>query len=203
MKNMKRVFVAILVITTLFACKDNPVSKKIKETKENVSNVKKAADEIQNIQKEIEELQEVEPLTNDELKAWLPDAINGMKRTGYKAGQMGVMQIASIEGTYTNEDKSKKFKVEVIDGAGAMGATATAAMRMMFSQDFEEEDEYKSRKTVKRNGVKAIEEHRKNQNRTTIEFMKNDRFYIKVTGTNMDVDETWDGVEELDAEDLG
>lgn len=199
---MKNIIISVFVFSLLIGC-DNPVSKKIKETKENVSNTTKAVQEINNIQEDMKQLQEMEPLTNDELKAWLPDEIDGMKRISYKAGQMGMVQIASIEAVYANEDKSKKFKVEVIDGAGAMGSAATMGMRMIFSQDFEEETEYKIRRTVTKKGVKAVEEFQKNNNRSTIEFMKDERFYIKATGTNMSIDETWDGVDELDTGDLG
>ena len=190
------------MLSMLFAC-DNPVSKKIKETKEQVTNTTKAVKELNDIQEDIEELQVLESLTNEELKAWLPDEINGMKRISYKAGQMGMIQIASMEAVYVNEDKSKKFKVEVIDGAGEMGASATAGIRMMFAMDFEEEDENKIRRSVKKNGNKAIEEYRKNNNRSTIEFMEGNRFYIKTTGTNMDLDETWKAIDELDSEGLG
>ena len=199
---MKNLLLAAMVLSMLFAC-DNPVSKKIKEAKEQVTNTTKAVKELNNIQEDIEELQVLESLTNEELKAWLPDEVNGMKRISYKAGQMGMMQISSAEAVYANEDKSKKFKIEIIDGAGEMGATATAAMRMMFTMDFEEEDENKTRRSVKKNGNKAIEEYRKNNNRSSIEFMEGNRFYIKTTGTNMDLDETWKAIDELDSEDLG
>ena len=200
---MKNIFILLLGITVGFTSCENPVSKKIKETKENVSNATKAVEEMSDLQEDIQEMQSIVPLTNDEMKAWLPDEINGMKRTAYKAGQMSYMKIANIEATYTSEDKSKKFKIEVIDGAGEIGATATAGMRILFSQDFEEEDEYKSRKTTVRNGIKAIEEYRKNNNKSTIEFMSQDRFYMKATGTGMTIDETWDAIEELDVDDLG
>jgi hypothetical protein len=145
----------------------------------------------------------VEPLTNEELKAWLPEEVNGMKRTGFKAGQGSYLQIAMIEGTYTSEDKSKKFRIEIMDGAGEVGATATAGMRILFSQDFEEEDEYKTRRTVTKDGMKAIEEYRKSNNRSTIQFFKDNRFYLNATGTNMDIEETWDAIEDLDIDDLG
>lgn len=198
---MKKLLLILAVCVAFTAC-ENPVSKKIKEVKRNVSNTTKAVKEMKNMQEEIEELQKIEPLTNEELKAWLPDEINGMKRTGYKAGQTAFLKIAQIEGTYQNEDRTKKFKIQVIDGAGEMGAAATAGFRIIFSQDFEEEDEYKSRRTVTKNGVKAIEEYRKNNNNSEIQFMQNDRFYIVAKGTNMDIDETWDAIEELDTEDL-
>lgn len=200
---MKSVYILLFVIAAGFTSCENPVSKKIKETKENVSNASKAVKEMSDLQEDMETLQRVEPLTNDEMKAWLPDEIGGMKRTAYKAGQMSYMKIANIEATYTSEDKSKKFKIEVIDGAGEIGAAATAGMRMMFSQDFEEEDEYKIRRTITKNGMKAIEEYRKNNNSSTIEFMNQDRFYMKATGTGMTIDETWEAIEELDVDNLG
>jgi hypothetical protein len=199
---MKKFIIGIFTMAALIAC-ENPVSKKIKEAKQNVSNTNKAFKEMNKMQEDIKELQNVEPLTNDQLKAWLPEEINGMKRTGYKAGQGSYLQIAMIEGTYSNEDKSKKFRIEVMDGAGEMGAAATAGMRIMFSQDFEEEDESKSRRSNKKNGMKTIEEYRKGNNNSEIQLFHDDRFYVKANGTNMDIDETWDAIEELELDDLG
>jgi len=168
----------------LIAC-DNPVTKEIKEAKQQVSNSTNVVKELNNIQEDILEIQESEPLTNEELKTWLPDNVSGMKRIGFKAGQMGMVQIASIEATYANEDKSQKFKVEIIDGAGPMGASATAGMRMMFTQEFEEESEDKTRRSVTKDRIKAIEEYRKSNKNSTIKFMRDKPFYIKATGTNM------------------
>lgn len=199
---MKKIAVLSMIAVFLFSC-DNPVSKKIKETKEGVTNTTKAYKELNNMGDDIKELQEIEPLTNDEMKAWLPDEVNGMRRTGYKAGQAAYMQIANIEATYSNEDKSKTFKVSVLDGAGQMGASATAGARMMLSMDMEEEDETKMKRTVQKGDMRAMEEYRKNNNRTTIQLMHGKRFYIQAYGTNMDVDETWDAIDELDLDDLG
>lgn len=199
---MKKLIALTLMALLLIACK-NPVTEKIKETKEQVSNTKNAVKEANKMQDDLKRLQEETPLTNDEMKAWLPDEIMGMKRTGYKAGQAAFIQIAQVEATYQNEDKSKKLVVQVIDGAGEMGAAATAGFRIVFSQDFEEEDEYKMRRTNKRDGIKVIEEYRKNSNRSDIQFMESDRFYFNAKGTNMDLDEVWDAVQEMDPEALG
>lgn len=200
---MKKLFLLLIAVLCMISCKDNPVSKKIKETKQQVSNTKNAVKEMKDVQKDIERLQQTKPMTNEDLKEWLPDELHGMKRISYKAGHMGVLQIASIEAVYANEDKSKKFKIEVIDGAGQMGASATTGMRMLFSQDFEEESENKIRRTTERGGVKVIEEYRNASNSSSIEFMQDDRFFIKGTGTNMDLDETWDNLEDMDADKLG
>ncbi len=200
---MKKYILPFVVFSMLVGCKDNPVSKKIKETKETVSNTTNAVKEMNKMQDDIKDLSETEPLTNDELKAWLPDEINGMKRISYKAGQAGMMGVASIEATYANEDKSKKFSINVIDGAGEMGAALTAGARMLMSQDMEEEDEYSIRRTVKRSGRKAMEDFRKDDSRTKIQLMENNRFYIEADGDNMSLDETWDAIDELKLKKLG
>jgi len=200
---MKKSLLFLFVFSLLVGCKDNPVTKKIKETKQNVENTNNAVKELNNMQEDIEALKEITPLTNDELKAWLPDEINGMKRTSFKAGQTSFMKVASIEASYTNEDKSKTFKVQVIDGAGEMGSAATAGMRMILSQDFEEETETMVKRTVKKNGEKAIEEYRKDGSNCTIQFLQDNRFFINASGRNMDLDETWKAIDDLDVQDLG
>lgn len=200
---MKKYVLALFVFSAIISCKDNPVSKKIKETKQTVSNSTNAVKEMTNMQDDIKDLQEVEPLSNDELKSWLPDNINGMKRISYKAGQTGMMGIASIEATYANEDKTKKFSINVIDGAGQMGAAATMGMRMVMSQDFEEEDENGYKRTTTKNGVKAVEEYRSDRNSSNIQLMESKRFYLDAKGKNMDLDETWDAIDELKMKKLG
>lgn len=200
---MKKGILLFAIIMLLFACKDNPVVKKAKEAKENVSNTQKVIKESTKLQEGIKELSETTPLTNEEMKAWLPDDVDGLKRTAFKTGAMGMMNIASIEATYTAEDKSKSFKLEIIDGAGEMGAMSTAGLKMAFSMDFEEEDEFKSRKSVTKNGVKAIEEYDKRRNKSTIQLFHDNRFYLKATGEKMEIDELWDFINEINLEDLG
>lgn len=194
---MRKYLLLFIVCSVLIACKDNPVSKKIKETKETVSNTTNAVKEMNKMQDDIKDLSTVTPLTNDELKSWLPDDINGMKRISYKAGEVGMMGISSIDATFANEDKSKKFSINLIDGAGEMGAAVTMSMRMMMSQDFEEENETSIRKTVTKNGKKAIVDYRKDDTRSKVQFMEDNRFYIEAEGENMSIDETWDAIEEL------
>jgi len=200
---MKKYVLVLLVLSILASCKDNPVSNKIKETKNAVSNSTNAVQEMNKMQDDIKELQQTTPLTNEELKAWLPEEVEGMKRISYKAGQAGMMNISSIEAVYANEDKSKKFSISIIDGAGQVGAAATAGIRMVMSQDFEEEDENGSRRTVTKNGKKAIEEYRSGNNKSKVQLMEGNRFYLEANGNNMDLEETWDAIEELNLDGLG
>lgn len=200
---MKKLVLIVLGLIVCVACADNPVVKKAKEVKKAVSNGSKFINEASKMQEDIKELSETVPLTNEEMKSWLPDELSGMKRTAFKTGAMGMMNIASVEATYSSVDKSKSFKIEVIDGAGEMGAAATAGLRMAFSQDFEEETEEKTRKTINKKGVKAIEEYNKRRNQSVIQFFQDKRFYIKATGKAMEMDELWEYIDQMDVDDLG
>lgn len=200
---MKKLLIGLFVAGAFLSCKDNPVSNKVRETKRTVSNTSNAVKEMTRAQDDMKDLSVLTPLTNDELKSWLPDHINGMKRISFKAGQASMMNISSIEATYANEDKSKKFSINIIDGAGEIGSVATMGMRMALSQDFEEEDENEYRKTMTRKGEKVIEEYNSKNNRTNIKMMGDKRFYLEATGTNMDVNETWKAIDNLNFKKLG
>ena len=200
---MKKVYILLIVVGSLISCdKIKETKKAVTEVSDAVENLGDLEENINEMQEDMERLKEETPLTNEELKAWLPDEVNGLKRTGYKAGQASYMKIASIEATYKNEDKSKELNVMILDGAGKMGASATAGVKFMFAQDFEEEDENKIRRTTTKNGIKMIEEFRKNNQRSEIQFFHDDRFYVTVKGKNMDLDETHDAINDLDLDDL-
>ena len=200
---MKKLLLSLFVAGAFLSCKDNPVSRKVKETRETVSNTTNAVKEMTRVQDDLKDLSALTPLTNEELKSWLPDKINGMKRISFKAGEASMMNISSIDATYANEDKSKKFSINIIDGAGETGAMATMGMRMALSQDFEEEDEDKYRKTITRKGQKLIEEYNSATNRTNIKMMGSRRFYLEAKAENMDVEETWKAIDNLDLNKLG
>lgn len=200
---MKNSILLLTIALLLFACKDNPAVKKVQQARENISNTQKVIKESTNIQESVKELSNAEPLTNDQMRDWLPGEIDGMKRTGFKTGAMGMMNIASVEATYASEDREKSFKIEVLDGAGEMGAVATVGLRMAFTMDFEEETETRTRKTVTKNGVKAIEEYDRNRNQSTIQLMHNDRFYVNATGYRMSVDELWKLIDKMKLNSLG
>ncbi len=200
---MKNSILLLTIALLLFACKDNPAVKKVNKARENVSNTQKIIKESTKMQDDIKDLSETTPLTNDEMRDWLPSEVDGMKRTAFKTGAMGMMNIASVEATYTSEDRSRSFKVEVLDGAGEMGAMATVGLRMAFSMDFEEETETKTRKTVTKNGVKAIEEYDKRRNRSVVQLFHNGRFYVQATGENMEINEVWGLIDKMELDNLG
>jgi len=186
----------------LVGCKDNPAVENAEEVKDNVQNTTRTVKEMNSVKEGMESLAGMTPHTNEALKNWLPDEINGLVRTGFKAGQVGVVAITSIEATYEGQDKTKKFKFQLLDGAGEMGSSAIAGARILLNQEFEEETQNRIKKTTMHNGIKAIEEFRKDGSKSSLQFVYGDRFYLDATGTNMTMEEVWSAVEGLHMDKL-
>lgn len=201
-------FKCIILLIFTASCFSSCIGK-IKEAKENMEdagsglkNMNKAVKEMKKAGADMKELQDKEPLTNENFKTWMPESVGGMERTGYKTGVAGYANIASAEATYKNEDKSKSLTVSVIDGAGPTAAFAVAAFRMAAAIDMEEQDEYGYKKTVKREGFKAMETYRNSGEKTEIMFLYDNRFGVNINASGMDADDVWGLVDNLDLKKL-
>lgn len=206
---MKKYMIVLFLLPLFVSCGGSNSSgdkgtenKKEEGVLSQLSNATSAIKSLGDAGKDMEKLQKMTPLTNDQLKAWLPEEINGLKRISYSAGDASAMGLASIDATFANADKSKKIKVAVFDGAGKAGSAMISLLNIQLSQDFDREDEYKIEKTVKHNGTKAIMEFNKRDSTTEIHFLQDGRFSIDVTGTHMDAGEVWKAIEALKPDKL-
>jgi len=200
---MKNTTSAVLLLTTLFlsSCMGE-VKEKLNQAKEGVSNVTTIAKEAQKVEGRMEKLKNEIALTNEQLKEWLPSEIGDFERSGFKVGQGGFAGVNSIEGTFKAAEGKKKFKITVIDGAGPTGGVMTAGYGMFGNLEMEVEDERKHQQTVTVDGIKAQQTYFKKRNNTQLMFMYGERFLITINSTDMDVEETWEMVEELDLGEL-
>jgi len=179
------------------------VKEKLKKAKQGVSNVTTIAEKAQEAQEDIEKLKDVTPLTNEELKEWLPQSVEGLERSGFKVGAAGYANVASIEGTYSLKGQDQKFKVSVIDGAGQAGSMIIAGLGMAAKMDMEQEDENKHTKSVTVGDVRAQQTFHKKRNETALQFVVDNRFGVMVNGVKMNPEKTWKFVEELNLNNLG
>jgi len=203
MKTKHFILPLLIAAAMITSCKKE-TRDKLKKAKQDVSNVTSVIGNVKEAQEDALKLKEMTPLTNDELKSWLPENINGMTRTGFKVGKAGYIDISSIEGTFKTEatDDKKELKVEVFDGAGPTGSMFMMSVNMVTNMDVEEEDENKHIKTVKKNGIKAHQTYYKKRNDTKIQFLYEKRLGVIVTANDMDVDETWDAIKKLNLNKL-
>ena len=203
----------ILIVTfTLVSC-SGEVKEKLKKEMQNVSNVTTIADRAQEANADFEKLKDAKPLTNEQLKEWLPASLNGWERTSFGVGKTGYMNVASIEGGFTNEIVIKsdtgesetvrqKFSVSIVDGAGPSGSIMVAGLGMAAKMDMEEENEYKHTKAITVNGIRAQQTFHKKRNETALQFVYGKRLGVIANGVKMNPEETWAMIEKLDLKKL-
>ncbi|HLR38391.1 MAG TPA: hypothetical protein VK084_10105 [Chitinophagaceae bacterium] len=167
-----------------------------------VSSLSNMADEVQDAEKNYKKLTSLTPLTNDQLKAWMPEKLMAMKRTAYSIGG-GYLSTTSLHATYSKKDKPEEIKIQLMDGADSIAASVISLFRISLARDFEQETQSHVKKTVEKDGVKAIEKYQKDSSRSTITFVYDERYYVELIGTNIYITQLWDAVNQLNLDDLG
>lgn len=193
---------ALFLIVGLSAC-NSKAGKKIKESKEKISTAKsmvkslsKMEGNLNELGKDAEKLKDIEPFNNDRFQNWMPEKLDGMKRTSYEftssMGSQGKMNFAE-------EDGDREFELTVIDGAGEMGAVIYASQGFItgFMDDYHSESDTKVEKLVKRKNGKALETYYKDTNSSEIKAVIDNRFIVSASSSDMNVDETWKLIEKL------
>ncbi len=159
-----------------------------------VQQAKKALDEMSNGQTK-------EPVNFRELQTVLPDDLVGMEQTdksGQTTGSFGY-KISQASGKYEGSD-GKMVEIDVIDtggfAAGIMGMAAWASVTI----DKEDSNGFERSTTIK--GYKAFEKYTKNNNRSEISLLVDERFVVKVEGRNMSMDDLRSAVDDLELDGL-
>ncbi len=174
-------FAALLMMS---GCGD----KKSDEQKEVViqeESMKDMKDAFEEVGKTSEDLKKATPLSNEKLKALLPEKIDGLPRKRFSIGQLG-MHIA--EAHYENEDK--EITLSILDGAGEAGSAMIAMMQIGINAGGESEDENGYRKPIKIDGNNGVEEQERADNRVTNKIMLiiKGRFMLTLEGENIETD---------------
>lgn len=197
---------AIFIGTAIFALILNScigeAKEKFNKAKEGVSNATTFVKEARKVEGRIEKLKSATPLTNEQLKKWLPKSLGNFERTGFKIGQAGMYQVNSVEGTFKALDGKQKFNVAIIDGAGPTGSMMSASYGLLGNFEMEVEDEYKHQQTVTVDGIKAQQTYKKKTNNTQLMFAYKERLLITINTTDMNAEDTWEMVEELNLDEL-
>lgn len=198
--NMKRSFFSILILSLLFiACDNNnkpknSISDVGKDGIEQVpSDSNKIKDAVQDMQQLKEELSKLTPLTNDDMKAKLPEQLMGAPASGAEVNAAVGTTVASAD--YKMND-STDLKLEIVDCAGPGGSGLFGVQYLnMINTNSDNEEEYI--KTIDLNGGKALESCMKNRNRCTIGYFSGNRFLVSLMGNNVGIDALKDLAKEL------
>lgn len=162
-------------------------------------------------------LQNLQPLTEDQLKSWFPESINGLVRQEFVAGEGAMPNVTSITATYITPNEPefsvqngeellnpnyKTLTIGVLDGAGPTGSGLMMSMGMMAEMNFEMEDDRKVQKVVEFQNIKAQQTFHKKTIKTELQFVHGERFGISVSGSKMMPEETWTSINPLGLDNL-
>lgn len=178
------------------------VFSKVKEAGKAVKNTRKAYSKAEELRENMQVLAEEEPISQATLKSWIPENVKNYKRVSYKTGELATMGITSAISTFKNEeDDSKTFTLEVHDGAGP-GASVVGSVMMGLTMDKEEETEDSFSRTTERKGQRVAENQNDKAKVAEISFTESNRFYLRLKGKNMTVDELWNIAEAMNTKKL-
>ena len=179
----------------LFCCSKEESKQKAKsgglsDVVSNVKNYSKINSSVQDVSKNIETLKKMTPLTNEELKALLPEELLALKRKELSVGDNAMMQLASAEAKYSDGDQ-KKIKLEIMDGAGETGSAMVSILMMSFNMNKEKITETGYEKTAEINGNKAIIKENSGDNyvNSSIQMVAKNRYLITLTGDGISYDD--------------
>lgn len=155
------------------------------ETPDDIAGAIKQAQEVI---AQTSQLQEGEPLNFRALQEFLPEKLNGLKRTaksGQTNGAMG-FKISQAEGKYETKAGST-IKIDVVDTGGLkMGLMSMAAWANL---DIDREDDKGYERSTSLNGFKAFEKYTNRNNKSELSLLVNDRFVVKAEGREVDMKE--------------
>lgn len=163
----------------------------------------KVSSSMQDVTKNIENLKNIPPLTNEELKAVLPDQLLGLKRKELSVGDNAMMNLSTAEAKYT-DDNNKKIKVEIIDGAGETGSAMVSIMMLGMNVNQEKITETGFEKSTEINGAKSIisEDKKSEKISSKIQTVLKNRYLLTLNADGFSYDELSKAIGELNTSAL-
>lgn len=164
---------------------DGQTKGDIMSTVKNLNELKNSANKIEEVQAK---LSQAVPISNDALRQFFPETLNGWRRTEYAAGNP-LYTVELTEGRAIYAEGEKEIGLQLTDGAGEMGSSIVSLAAAGLLSDFEKETAYDITKHEKVNGIVAATKETKNHENqpqeASITFVYHDRYLVKLEGTGV------------------
>lgn len=137
----KKIVLSFALVLALSGCggKDDAADDKpsLGDAVSAISKLDDVADASKNMEKHLEELKKLTPVTNDQLKSALPENLGGVARSGFEVNNAMGMHIADAK----YEKESSAMELQIVDGAGEMGASMVAMAELASAMGSESESQ--------------------------------------------------------------
>jgi hypothetical protein len=188
---MKKRYVLLLAMALMFGgCGDKEGSGSQENAAVNeVEDIKQSMEEAG---KEIskytpEDLKKAAPLSNEQIKALLPQSLDGMSRKSFNITKMG---FNAAEAKY--DDDTRSISLSILDGAGEAGAAMIGMTQLGMSAGSESESEHGYMKPFSMNGAKGVEEQDRSSDGSSttnkVTFIVADRFLLTFEAQGIEMD---------------
>lgn len=194
---MKKSIQLLLLLFTIviMACKQE---KEVKET-----NAEKASSENKstNSGNEMNVAQSYKIYTGNELNDWLPEKI--LEYVKMEPSTIGEEGFHHIEANYHYKSGYEKYiTLEITNGQSDKDVKVKKSITQKIEMNFAENTEDGYTKVYNRKGVDVFEMQSNYNNSATLEFIVNQRFYVRVRGTNLKATEVGQFIDQLDFNQL-
>jgi len=143
------------------------------------------------------------PITKEQYKNWLPKKLGNLKRTHYELNKEIERMPPSNNITALFEKGTKKIDVAIVDCAGSKdAASAYTLIKEMASGDWKDDKDDGYNSASKMDGISVITEYNEKEVKTTLHYNANGRFLVKATGNNIEPEELWNYLKNLELEKL-
>ena len=188
---MKKLLLIVLSASLFAACNSDDKTVQKSETA-NEAKVKSAATIDPTAQK-LDDLKKLAPVGLDELSAWLPSQLNGIKRNNLTMSSN--MGYAIAHADYDKNSKTN-MRVTVYDCAGSAGADLYKNIYLNKTKNSQEgEEDYT--KTIDLMGGKAVEHHEKQNKITTLTYIAKNRILVVLSARNFEPEQVREAAEKL------
>jgi hypothetical protein len=168
---------------------------------EGIAGMKDALGELEKQLTDANGGEKVEPVDFRELKAELPERINGMKRIsaeGERSG-WGGFKVSTANAEY--EDGDKHLEISIVDAGGMMGlAKVGLAAWAQAEVDRETQDGYERTTTI--DGYQAYEKFNNKTEDGQVSVIVNERFIVNIEGRNISARDLKSALDKLNLKKL-
>ena len=178
-------------IITLMSCKEDKASAQI--------NAENTAETEQSNSVEVEQgtVANFKTYTGKELNDWLPDTILEYVKEPTSL-EFGSETLHQIKAYYQYKAGHEKYiELEITNGQSEEDLSIKSSIVQRIEMNFAEDSEDGYTKVHKRNNVEVFEMQGNYNNSSTLQYVFNNQFYVRLDGSNLNAEELWQFANQL------
>ena len=190
MQYILKIFV-FAISFSLFSCNED---KKVKDTSSEIKSEDKLLVDSETTTFNI--------LSGAELNEWLPEKILEYVKEPTSL-ELGEDDLHQVKATYQYKSGHEKYiTVEITNGRSAKDLNVKDNILQGVNTKYAEDTESGHTKAYTRKNVKVFERQSLYNNTCSLDYLINNRFYVKLDGSNMKVEELWQFADQLNFNQL-